>query len=164
MKDQLKQIREKLRKTQKEMGALVGVHERAWQKYEKGSNLPGSEVLQALSKLGFNTNWILTGAGDMYTTTVQNTCESVGQINDVVSPYVTVRSQIPNIQSLMRDLMDIMDSNDEGTKLAIAQNIMMFKESVRRKQQLESKPDPRETDFKTLESPGEKKAGGGNGE
>ena len=48
------------------MGELVGGHESSWQKYEKGSSLPGSEVLQALAKLSFNVNWILTGKGDMY--------------------------------------------------------------------------------------------------
>lgn len=51
---------------------------------------------------------------------------------------------IPSVQSLIRDLMDIMDSNDVGTKIAIAQNIVMFKESVMRKKAL----DLADNDFK----------------
>ncbi|GEM_PF-3498178 len=133
------------------MAALVGGHERSWQGYEKGDNLPGSEVLQALAKLGFNTNWILTGEGHMYkadhqATKVADSRQEIVREPDAAASYSTI-----SIQELIRDLMDIMDSNDEGTKLAITQNIKMFKESVRRKQKLDA-----ETDFKIQKQSGGK--------
>jgi len=164
MKDRLKQIRQNIGKSQRDMATLISIAYKSWQGYESGDNVPGGNVLQSLAKLGFNINWILTGEGGMRTADIKNTCESTGQVNEVGYSYVPAQSSIPNIQNLMRDLIDIMDSNDEGTKIAIAQSITMFKESVRRKQQLESKPDPREDDFKTLGPPGKKQAGGGNGE
>ena len=133
------------------MGALVGGHESTWQKYERGSSLPGSEVLQALTRLGFNINWILTGEGNMYKTDRQTTKVEDFQQETVREPDATASYMTISIQELIRDLMDIMDSNDGGTKLAITQNIKMFRESVRRKQKLDA-----ETDFKIQKQSGGK--------
>ena len=36
-----------------------------WRAYEAGSSVPGGNVLEALVRLGFNANWILTGEGEM---------------------------------------------------------------------------------------------------
>ncbi|HOK05337.1 MAG TPA: helix-turn-helix transcriptional regulator [Victivallales bacterium] len=49
----------------------------------------------------------------------------------------TIGNEI-NLDKLIRELIFIMDSDDEGTKIAITQNIMMFAESVRRKKLLEN--------------------------
>jgi transcriptional regulator with XRE-family HTH domain len=147
MKDQLKQIREKLRKTQKEMGALVGVHERAWQKYEKGSNLPGSEVLQALSKLGFNTNWILTGAGDMRVSAAKRSNQTqidAAGVHENTARYDTSEN-MPSVQNLLSiqiqpvidAVMDVMTSDHAGVKLALTQNALMFQEMVRNAKKLD---------------------------
>lgn len=47
------------------MAARLGVSLRAYHQYEKGSRLPQAESLEALSRLGFNVNWLLTGEGAM---------------------------------------------------------------------------------------------------
>lgn len=61
--ERLKAIRDKLGKTQKEMAVLTGISYRTWQNYEDGVNSPGWDACEALVKLGFNANWLLTGEG-----------------------------------------------------------------------------------------------------
>jgi len=62
----LKQARESLEKSQKEMANFIGISFRSWQGYENGKNEPGSKVIEALTKIGgFNANWILAGKGKM---------------------------------------------------------------------------------------------------
>jgi transcriptional regulator with XRE-family HTH domain len=61
----LKQVRKSLRKSQKEMAEYIDISFQAWQGYEVGKNEPGSKVIEALTKIGFNANWLLTGKGEM---------------------------------------------------------------------------------------------------
>lgn len=61
--ERLKQIREHLKKTQKEIAGDVSVSVQMWQTYEAGKSVPGGNVLEALARMGFNVNWILTGDG-----------------------------------------------------------------------------------------------------
>lgn len=63
--ERLKTIRDLLGKTQKEMALLTGISYRTWQNYEDGVNPPGWDACEALVKLGFNANWLLTGNGGM---------------------------------------------------------------------------------------------------
>lgn len=65
LNDRLKNIREFLGKSQKEMAFDVGVSVTAWQNYENGGQCPGGKVLVALARLGFDINWILIGQGRM---------------------------------------------------------------------------------------------------
>lgn len=61
----LKTVRERLGKTQSEMESLLGLGKNTWQNYEGRGQAPGSKVIAALVRLGFNANWILTGTGSM---------------------------------------------------------------------------------------------------
>jgi transcriptional regulator with XRE-family HTH domain len=63
--ERLKQVRESLGYTQKEMAKAVSVILQTWQVYEAGKSVPGGNVLESLARLGFNVNWILTGEGEM---------------------------------------------------------------------------------------------------
>jgi transcriptional regulator with XRE-family HTH domain len=63
--ERLKQARLSLRKSQKEMANILGVSYPAWQGYELGKNEPGSAVIEALTKIGFNANWLMTGEGSI---------------------------------------------------------------------------------------------------
>lgn len=65
LNDRLKNIRETLGKSQKEMANDVGVSVTAWQNYESGGQCPGGKVLEALARLGFDINWLLIGQGQM---------------------------------------------------------------------------------------------------
>lgn len=61
----LKQIREALGHTQSSVAEAIGSKLRSWQQYEKGTSLPGSQVIAGLADLGVNANWVLTGKGEM---------------------------------------------------------------------------------------------------
>jgi transcriptional regulator with XRE-family HTH domain len=63
--DRLKAAREYLREGQQGMADRLGVPYRTYQSYELGNSEPKSKVLEALLGLGFDANWILTGAGKM---------------------------------------------------------------------------------------------------
>lgn len=52
-------------KSQKEMAALLGINYRTYENYEKGLNDPSWSACEAIAKLGFNANWLLTGEGEM---------------------------------------------------------------------------------------------------
>jgi len=151
MKDRLKQVREILGKSQRDMASLINMSYKGWQQYESGDSIPGGKVLQSLANLGFSVNWILTGEGEMRTADIKNTVESTGQVND--------KGSHPMI------------SDHSGVKLALTQNALMFQEMVRnakkleklekRIEDIESVNKKGETDFKTAESQGEKKKAGG---
>lgn len=61
----LKYVREVLGYTQSGISEVCGSKLRSWQEYEKGSRVPGSQVLEGLVHLGVNVNWVLTGQGPM---------------------------------------------------------------------------------------------------
>lgn len=61
----LKQARQALCLSQKNMAGILGVTARAWQYYESGRSMPGALVITGLVDLGFDANWILSGAGEM---------------------------------------------------------------------------------------------------
>lgn len=48
-------------KSQAEVAEMVGVSREMWGKYERGSAMPGAEVLIKLFRLGFDVGYILTG-------------------------------------------------------------------------------------------------------
>lgn len=63
--DRLKRARQALGLTQGEIAEKVGAKQRSWQEYEAEHSTPGSHVIAGMARLGFNTNWILTGQGSM---------------------------------------------------------------------------------------------------
>lgn len=63
--ERLKIARESISTGQKEMAELLDISFRSWQDYELGKSVPGGKVFEALSRLGFNANWLLTCEGSM---------------------------------------------------------------------------------------------------
>ncbi len=61
--DRLKTARESIGKNQKDMAGLCHASYRTWQGYEAGETPPTAKTIEALVKLGFNANWLLTGDG-----------------------------------------------------------------------------------------------------
>lgn len=64
--ERLRRARERLGKTQMEMGELTGVSGRSWQDYEAGKAMPKVSVYERLAALGFNPEWLLVGEGPMF--------------------------------------------------------------------------------------------------
>lgn len=63
--ERLRSVREFFRVAQPDFAEKCGVSIRAYQDYEAGKRLPGSETLQALAEAGIDLNWLLTGTGQM---------------------------------------------------------------------------------------------------
>jgi len=61
----LREARESIGKTQRDMAKLAGVSNRVWQSYEAGKVTPGGKIFETLVDLGLNANWLLTGKGEM---------------------------------------------------------------------------------------------------
>jgi transcriptional regulator with XRE-family HTH domain len=67
MMSTLKQLREMLGKTQKEMAEILNVSLRGYQMYEEGkSNLPPAKMVLLAQKFGVNLHWLLTGEGEPF--------------------------------------------------------------------------------------------------
>ncbi len=60
-----KMVRDSLGYSQREMAKKLDSSLGALQSYESGKSVPGGNVLEALARLRFNVNWILTGEGEM---------------------------------------------------------------------------------------------------
>lgn len=65
--ERIKIIRENYGKSQKDMASELGISLPALQGYEAGKSIPGGKAIEALVKLGFNANWLLTGEGEIKT-------------------------------------------------------------------------------------------------
>jgi phage repressor protein C with HTH and peptisase S24 domain len=63
--DRLKQWRVHKNLKQDEASALLGVPFSTYQKYEMGVSKPGTDAMEKFAHAGINTNWLLTGEGDM---------------------------------------------------------------------------------------------------
>lgn len=51
--------------TQKMMSSRLGLGQNSWQRLEAGLNAPSGETLLAISELGYDPTWVLTGSGTM---------------------------------------------------------------------------------------------------
>jgi transcriptional regulator with XRE-family HTH domain len=65
MKDRIRKIREYFGHTQLVMAKKIGCSKGALQTYEEGKSIPGGKVVAAITALGEDANWLLTGEGDM---------------------------------------------------------------------------------------------------
>ena len=63
----LKEVRESMRLSQKAFGALLGLSQGTYQKYESGMVSTPQELLEQLAlKYNINLHWLITGQGEMY--------------------------------------------------------------------------------------------------
>lgn len=65
LSDRIKIVRDSTGKSQKDMALALDVSLSALQSYESGRQFPGGKVFEALARMGFDTNWLLTGDGEM---------------------------------------------------------------------------------------------------
>lgn len=61
----LKEVRNILGMSQTAIAKATESSLPSWQGYEAGKNVPGGKVLEALSRIGIDANWVLTGNGKM---------------------------------------------------------------------------------------------------
>jgi len=63
--DRLKQWRGAKNLKQDEASALLGIPFSTYQKYEMNNRSPGTDAMEKFAKAGINTNWLLTGEGEV---------------------------------------------------------------------------------------------------
>ena len=63
--ERLRVARKHLGLKQGDMAVQSGVSARAYQGYEAGRSIPGGEAIQGFVRAGINSNWLLTGEGEM---------------------------------------------------------------------------------------------------
>lgn len=61
----LRELRSVTGDSQRSFAEKVGAAQRSWADYETGRSIPGGLVLAGIAHLGFNTNWVLTGEGEL---------------------------------------------------------------------------------------------------
>ena len=79
IQDRLKLVRKDLRLSQDELASNTDAKRTTIAGYEAGVSLPHAEFLTALNqKYGINSNWLLTGEGDMFIAKTEKQMVSVG--------------------------------------------------------------------------------------
>ncbi len=64
--ERMRLIRSKLELSQSDVASKFNIPLGSWKKYEAGPSEPGAGALRELALGGINTNWLLTGEGDMW--------------------------------------------------------------------------------------------------
>jgi transcriptional regulator with XRE-family HTH domain len=130
------------------LSKLSGIPQGALSEIRNGKRDPGAETLKKLiTNTDISAHWLLTGEGSMI--------RSIGTIEENDTSLTKLRSVKSDIQALVSDLVDILESDDVVMKTAITENIRAFKISVDRKAKLDS--SDAEIDFKTQGSSRESK-------
>lgn len=146
--DRLRTYRKAKRMTLKQLAKRLGIQHGAISQLETNKTNPSAKTLESYCKhTDINVEWLLTGEGSMI--------RSIGTVEENDNSLARFRSVKTEIQALVGDLIDILESDDLIVKTAITESIKAFKISVDRKAKLEESDV--ESDFKTRESLGESK-------
>lgn len=82
----IRAARKALKLTQDAFARLANAtSNRGIQDNEAGKSMPGGQILGALARLGINTNWILTGTGEMLTSSLNENYENEGGTTNFVA-------------------------------------------------------------------------------
>jgi transcriptional regulator with XRE-family HTH domain len=117
----LKQARQKLDFNQSEMSNHLNISQSAYSKLEKDGSQPSADTFEMIAKLGINTNWLLTGQGNM---TISNNLESnetekIGLIKKMLSAAGVSISDLSD-EALKRQPNFVLGTKDEqGNKKVI---------------------------------------------
>lgn len=123
-------LRDHFRKSQAEFAESVGLTHGSISRIESGKIKPKDSVILAICmKYAVNRDWLETGEGDMVVTH----SEHAERVEESPPKYPDSSA---TTGGLLRMVEEIMNSDDEGTKLALTQNIHMFHEKIEEKTQL----------------------------
>jgi len=133
------------------LARLSGISLSMVKKYISGEADPSRTSLLSLIVSGdISFEWLATGKGRMID-------EPAAAIDHIMSSSDSLSEEV---QRVVNAVIEVMLSDDEGTKLALAQNAFTFQQSVRRKREIEELRNdieiikkrllgPLEADFKT---------------
>ena len=100
--------------TQKEFAESLDIALATYQNYERGDRMPVADVLLALYRLGWNSNWVLTGTGPETLERLSNKAFGVGeepgnyQSQALIPDKLTLAVQLAQ-QALDGDVLDPPD-------------------------------------------------------
>lgn len=154
----------------------VGVDGATFNRVYNGPVIPKADFLEKIATgTGVSLNWLLTGKGPMFQThDGQPAVVHHANERQERSPSASSESELDypaKYQDIMRAVAEVLSSDDEGTKLALIQNALTFQKTVRSTEKIARleadieaikrhfaprEAEPRETDFKTLGSKGER--------
>lgn len=91
------EVRNEVRKTQKEMAAYLGLSTATWQKIERNEGIPSGETLLAFEKLGINPGWVLSGLGPkrLNSTEPQSIVVDAGIVQEMHSTIERIAGALP---------------------------------------------------------------------
>jgi len=96
--------------TQVKFAKALGTTPQSWQVYEYGTSIPGGKVLESLSRMGFDVNWILTGEGEMKRGDIQQQNQPVQQ-SEFITPTVECFELLKMILSVIDTIESEYSSN-----------------------------------------------------
>lgn len=105
--ERLKTIRGLSGNDQKTMAEQLGISFRSWQDYELGKSVPGGKVFEALAKMGYDANWLLTGEG-----AIKKMAPTKPFYKKILAGEVTMSDEAPN--QLQEEHRTTNISNDPG--------------------------------------------------
>ncbi len=130
----LKYARTFLGKTQTEMGEAIGKTKQGWQTYERGSSIPGGQVFEELSKLGFNVGWFFSDDVPMLLADMQKNRSTQTTAADQTGINKEPISKMPSddlgLGQSVELLAKIYNSGNTVLVRAIAANLHAFSEAV----------------------------------
>lgn len=128
----LKQARTVLGKTQQQMADAIGKSFVAWQKYEGGKSIPGGQVFEELTKLGFNASWFFSDDVPMLLaaepSSPQASANGQPAANNKAIPHMP--SDKLGLGESVELLAKIYNSGNTVLIRAIAANLHAFSEAV----------------------------------
>ncbi len=138
------------------LARLSGISTSMIKKYISGTADPSRTSLLSLMASGqISFTWLATGAGTMTEDPVID-----------LDRTMMIKALPEETQRVVDAVLEVMLSDDEGTKLALSQNAFTFQQTVRRKREIEELRNDievikrrligsQESDFKTSGIPGE---------
>lgn len=121
LSERIKFVRGTLGYSQKEMAKAIKSSLPSVQGYEAGDSVPGGKVIEALVKLGFNANWLLTGEGSLKNEDVGyplaegfKMASSAGvKAEGYILTSKTAQEALPSIDDLCILLRDIIETYEQ---------------------------------------------------
>jgi len=142
--DRLRTYRKTKKLTLKQLAERLGIQHGAISQLETNKTNPSAKTLESYCKhTDINIEWLLTGEGTM----IRSVSDASSKEAPVVFRGRGTRPVKADVQALVNDLIDILESDDAVMKTAITENIKAFKVSVDRKTKLDR--SDAEIDFKT---------------
>ena len=131
MNTRLKKLRSTLRLQQGEFARQLEVLQQQLSKYERGENKPSADFFTKLvEKFKVNTNWLLTGEGEMFTNSQQKKCNS-GAVEIIYfeNPELLGSIKNPKISSVWLDkelVHDVWNRDEKNLRVMQMPGDVMF--------------------------------------